>query len=141
MFLLWIFVHFQLHCTRMRADFLLGDSQMGWQTAEDWCMNNHGRHLASIHDPAQSAAAINLCNGNRCWIGGSCRRFQHGQWSWTDGTNWGFTHWDSDDDQPNDYGGEEDCVQLRTSGLWNDQECSAQYLPLCGNRGIFIPKI
>ena len=46
--------------------FIVGDTAMTWQEAEDWCLVNHGSHLLSIHNDTQNEAAISECGD--CWI-------------------------------------------------------------------------
>lgn len=40
-----------------------------------------------------------------------------------------FCGWDSG--EPNNYGGNEDCLEMRTTGLWSDVPCSDNYYPMC----------
>merc|ERR1719273_1281702 len=41
--------------------FIVGDELMTWGEAEDWCLNNYGRHLVSIHNDSQNNAASDAC--------------------------------------------------------------------------------
>jgi hypothetical protein len=51
-----------------------------------------------------------------------------GGWAWGTGVPFGFTNWAPG--EPNDSGGE-DCVEVTTSGLWNDNRCSTQSVFAC----------
>ena len=105
---------------------------MTWGQAEDWCLNNHGRHLVSIHNDSQNEAASALCDD--CWIGATCKNSSHPDFRWSDGRNWGYTNWNNG--EPNDYENDEDCVHQYAGGSWNDVACDATYRPLCGNEPI-----
>ncbi len=123
-------------------DFIVGDSEMTWGEAEDWCLKHHGRHLASIHNDSQNDAASSVCDGE-CWIGATCKDGtitvtapwdDHGDcFEWSDGTSWDYMMWNVG--EPNDGDSDEDCVNQGDDGLWNDDSCDATYRPLCGNNG------
>jgi len=113
------------------ANFVMGPSAMSWQQAEEWCLANYGTHLASIHSEEESAEANDICT-NQCWLGGTCQDGDHGDWVWTDGSPWDYTHWAVG--QPDDYWGTtwgDDCVQQYGPGPWGDQMCSYYLHPLC----------
>ncbi len=44
-------------------------------------------------------------------------------------TDWVFENFDAA--EPNDYGGNEDCVQIKSNGVWNDASCSKSLYSLC----------
>ncbi len=113
-------------------DFIEGTSSMNWEEAEDWCLNNYGSHLASIHNDSQNAAASSVC-GDRCWIGATIKESTWSDWTWSDGTNWNYTMWNAG--EPNDADGAEDCVHIYGNGVWNDVSCDATFRPLCTNEG------
>ena len=113
--------------------FIVGDELMTWGEAEDWCLNNYGRHLVSIHNDSQNNAASDACDD--CWIGATCKESDHGDFAWSDGSAWDYTMWN--DDEPNDVGNIEDCVhQWPLNKMWNDEPCDNLKRPLCGNAGI-----
>lgn len=63
------------------------------------------------------------------WIGLN-DRFKEGQFVWSDGTHFNssvYSNWN--DGEPNN-AGDEDCVELRSSG-WNDEQCSAIRFYIC----------
>jgi hypothetical protein len=43
------------------------------------------------------------------------------RFEWSDGTDFNYENWGSV--EPNRYNGLEDCVELRSSGTWNDANC------------------
>lgn len=63
-------------------------------SGEEWCKSKYSTSLASIHSAEDNTAAMDACfaNGNTedCWIGA------YGNWKWTDGSVWDFSHWDGD---------------------------------------------
>merc|ERR1719203_2602279 len=114
--------------TTTSPDFLVGSSTMTWTDAEAWCVSN-GRHLASILDANMNAAAVKACGGT-CWIGGTDALVED-DWAWSDGNGWSYTNWAPG--EPNDWGNAEDCVQMYSKGMWNDNRCSgSRQRPLCG---------
>jgi len=113
-------------------DYILGDSLMTWQDGDDWCMSNHGQHLASIRTADDSNSAITACNGNECWIGGHLwSLWGLAYWAWSDYSSWDFTAWSVG--EPNNWNGDQECTSLISSGTWNDVNCDYQLYPLCGN--------
>ena len=116
---------------------------MSWQDAENWCLDNYGSHLASVHSDSDWEDAKAVCGSVDCWLGGSCQGRQHGDWYWTDGSTWDYTNWH--ETQPDDYTGVDDCVQQFSNsqtttwyyGEWGDQQCWVGNYPLCGIAGAF----
>merc|ERR1719187_2965564 len=73
--------------------FIKGPSTMNWQQAEDWCLDNYGTHLASIHNDDEWAEAAEVCATTQCWLGGMLQ--DNGDWAWADSSSWDYTHWHS----------------------------------------------
>ena len=116
-------------------DFVVGSDLLSWEDAVAWCLNNHGRYLASIQSNFQNAAVLEVCGYNNCWIGARCYDSDCIDWEWQDGRNWSYTNWNTASGEPNNV--DEKCVEMYGSGYWNDNLCSKHSaLPLCGNRGI-----
>ena len=109
------------------AAFHLSSSSYTFDSAQYYCLSM-GMHLASIHSDAENSEASALCNGN-CWTGGSSVDQTYHDFTWTDGSQWDYTNWNTN--EPNNQGGNEDCVHLWTSGTWNDIQCSVSYKALC----------
>ena len=90
---------------------------------------------ASFMRSEASAAAM-----DRVWLGGR-DDVAEGQWRWLDGDLfWSgaadgsavgglYTRWNSG--EPNDYMGDEDCMEIFTNGLWNDQSCDTPRPSIC----------
>ena len=110
--------------------FMIGDSRMNFTESVNYC-ESLGYQLASIHNDAENAEALELCTEwvSVCWIGG--RRIDRTQYGyhWLDGSDWKYTKWNNA--EPNDQGGIEDCVELLPNGKWNDNRCGPSRRPLC----------
>ena len=52
---------------------------------------------------------------------GGCDDDVEGTWTWVTGEPWAYEDWVSG--EPNNDGGIEDCMELRTSTSWNDIPC------------------
>ena len=52
-----------------------------------------------------------------------------GKFSYTDGTAVDFTYWGSG--QPDNYGGDEDCVHIRSDNKMNDVQCITKMGFIC----------
>ena len=63
------------------------------------------------------------------WIG--LRRDPNAPWLWVDGCHAEepSTYWNSG--EPNNYKGKEDCVEMASSGKWNDLICAQKHHYVC----------
>ena len=107
--------------------FIVGDEEMTWNEAEQWCLDNHGRHLASIHSDCQNSAAAAVCD--ECWLGATCQDGEWDDFEWSDGSSFSYTSWA--DGEPNNWDDEEECV-LNWGEEWYDSTCDEEFRPLCG---------
>ena len=58
-------------------------------------------------------------------------------WQWKDDSIVQFVNWAKN--QPNDWQGEEDCVDLQKNGKWNDVSCSMKLHFICEiHRSMFL---
>jgi len=62
--------------------------------------------------------------GTDCyWIGGhqpEAGASPTDGWLWITGEPFGYTNWDVERDQPDDFGGNENCLEFHRDGTWND---------------------
>ena len=115
---------------------------MNFTDAQKWC-EGQGSELASIHNDWENQAALVACgsgNGESdCWIGFQCIDNEQYDFEWMDGTDEDYTNWG--DNEPNNFQDlDEDCVQMYSSGQWNDATCeTTTFRPLCNKaRGLYL---
>ena len=93
--------------------------KMNWQDAEEFCFKS-GSHLASIHSKEENDFIVHDLadsGATEMWVGGMLG--QDGvQWTWSDGTTWDYTNWDTN--QPDNLRGKQNRFVLKTT--WDDRE-------------------
>ncbi|XP_037543808.1 galactose-specific lectin nattectin [Nematolebias whitei] len=106
---------------------------MTWGDAEAYC-NDQAGELASFHDEAEYYFIRRLImrasgTNTKSWVGGT--KGQDGDWTWTDGSDFSYTHWGQG--EPNNMGGHENCVDMNWNGedYVNDEVCSQQNAFVC----------
>ncbi|XP_033107417.1 macrophage mannose receptor 1-like isoform X2 [Anneissia japonica] len=107
-----------------------GSGRLSWQEADGYCHVHNGK-LASIHNEPE----MNFINDNTditissYWIG--LREYEiRGVYTWSDSTPFDYVNWAPG--EPNDFNGEEQCVELYTSiGSWNDLNCGDKIPFIC----------
>jgi hypothetical protein len=103
-----------------------------YSDAEADCVAQGG-HLASIHGDAEQmeawSGAFSITN-DQWWIGLNDLASE-GVYDWTDKTPFDHEGWAGG--EPNDAGGNEDCVHLANwgGGLWNDIPCQVEFRYIC----------
>ena len=114
--------------------YLANSTRLNWIAAERYCVSV-GAHLTSLLTNEEATAVVNRIikktngTGNNVWIGLNDRENEH-SYVWTDGMPVLITSWYQN--QPSDYGGEQNCVYLNTGqGRWNDQYCTVKYPFVC----------
>lgn len=71
-------------------------------------------------------------NGETFWISGSDLGTQH-QWIWlSNGRPFNYRNWRAG--EPDNFDGNERCLQLLPNGQWNDLCCDTQMYFICENR-------
>ena len=111
--------------------YVIGDEEMTFEDAEDWCIAL-GSNLVSIHSDAEMSVVTSICSED-CWIGAHCMDNGDGEFEYTDGNVWGnYTNWY--------YSGpstciHDHCVYLYSEGLWRDISCDSYNYPLCNPVG------
>ena len=92
-----------------------------WLKALDFCRSMDS-DLLSIRDKNEANVILNryLLSGVRYWIGLSDLE-KNDRFEWSDRTDFNYENWKYG--EPNHYNGLEDCVELRSSGTWNDANC------------------
>lgn len=104
--------------------FVLVEDAVPWEDAVSSCADvGEGFHIATIRSSAANLAVRSLLVGTEAaWVGASDTAAE-GQFEWVTGEPMTFDNWD--EGEPNNQGetGDEDCLEVRASGLWNDAEC------------------
>ncbi|XP_051980247.1 ladderlectin-like [Xyrauchen texanus] len=105
--------------------------EVNWATAEKNCQSVGG-NLASVQSKLDNDFLLSLVPGSsRAWIGGHDGEVD-GQWMWTDGSVFEFTHWGPN--EPNTYNNiPENCLEISRDSeqRWNDELCSASMSFIC----------
>ncbi|PFX30431.1 Macrophage mannose receptor 1 [Stylophora pistillata] len=106
-------------------------SLVTWRVARQACQKEVGGDLVSILNAAENnfiKSQISGHSSNSLWIGlndlGTESSYQ-----WSDGSpvvyrNYGWK-------EPNDYYGQEDCMEINKAGYWNDHHCSVLRPYIC----------
>lgn len=89
-------------------------------SASQQAATNAGAHLASITSAAENQWIVG-CFGTNYFLGGvqiPGSAEPASGWSWLGGDPWGYTNWSGN--EPNNWGGSENVLQMVTAGTWND---------------------
>ncbi|XP_069136198.1 lactose-binding lectin l-2-like isoform X2 [Argopecten irradians] len=109
------------HCYRLFTD------TRTWSDAQDECIK-HGSNLVKIETPEENSWLKNnqFIQGNP-WIG--AYTVTRVVWIWvSDNSTVTYNDWAAW--EPNDSGGEEDCVHIHSGG-WNDLPCTSTVSHIC----------
>jgi hypothetical protein len=104
-------------------------SEASWSAAESACSGG-GYHLLTLADASEQAAveAVTAPYAADLWIGLNDRNVE-GVFRWSNGTSFVYENWRYG--EPNDYGANEDCVEIEASGFWDDDECALKQGYVC----------
>lgn len=116
------------------------EGEFSWDVASAACTNLDG-HLVTVTSQEENNFLVSLASGRNVWAGG---RQPLGQpspsagWQWVTGETWSFTNWnDGEPNDNNDIEGDEEpvaqenCLEFRTDGSWNDDECVDPHNYIC----------
>jgi hypothetical protein len=132
------------------TDFEYVPDPKTYAQAEAFCQENYGgfvhmssdlpAHLTSIHSDTENSMVLDLCEGERCWLGFS-DVFEEGLWKWLDLTGIHYTNWEPGEpnNQRYDSGEDEDCGYIHGKeyrdeskrGKWGDRRCSEELPFVC----------
>ncbi|XP_056005498.1 uncharacterized protein LOC130050218 isoform X3 [Ostrea edulis] len=108
--------------------YRLYTSTKSWTEAFIACQSV-GSILVDIESASEQTFLQNFVSGGpSVWIGASDSATE-GQWRWySSPQSWVFINWDSG--EPNDFQNE-DCIEFRSSGKWNDLPCDRKLAYVC----------
>ena len=107
---------------------------MNWNEAENFCASKGG-HLASVtssfHQRRIKAfmEKKGIQSPSNIWLGGTDYEVE-GEWTWSDGSKWGYTYWRSN--EPTNASDENCLLSNRWKNwTWYDEPCDAKYPFIC----------
>ncbi|XP_073411782.1 hepatic lectin-like [Dendrobates tinctorius] len=101
--------------------YLFSYIQSNWFGARSMCVLMRA-DLAVINNENEQKFISENTRDMTFWIGLTDTEAE-GNWIWVDGTDYKSSYKNWELNEPNSYGGEEDCAQVRTDALWNDRDC------------------
>ncbi|KAM3924440.1 hepatic lectin-like isoform 2-T2 [Leptodactylus fuscus] len=104
-----------------RKCYFFTNTNSNWHRARTTCVQKNA-DLAVINNENEQRFIGGITGNNAYWIGLTDIEAE-GNWTWVDGTDYktSFKFWKPN--EPNSYGGKEDCVQLVKEAKWNDRAC------------------
>lgn len=121
--------------TRESHVYLLCDDPVDWTRARDRCRDVPGFDLLTVETADEDAWITARVRdvANEHWWFGLNDRDREGHFVWASGSDADYRNWSSD--QPDDYGGDEDCGHLNRTRTddrkWNDLPCSTRERFVC----------
>ncbi|KAI4897507.1 hypothetical protein NFI96_029049 [Prochilodus magdalenae] len=102
--------------------YVIVDQAMSWPDAQRYCRDHH-TDLASVRNQAEN---LQLVQGENMWIG-----LYSDSWGWSDQDGSAFRPWVPG--QPNNYGGDENCVvaSVAEGGRLHDVSCQSAFPFIC----------
>ncbi|XP_058864862.1 macrophage mannose receptor 1-like [Acipenser ruthenus] len=95
-----------------------------WTEAQQYCREHH-TDLVSIKNASENADLVKKAQGKTFWIG-----LFNEPWKWShQGDSYTFHNWNTV--QPNNAGGNENCVRMFKNGTWGDIGCNVLYPFFC----------
>ncbi|MGH0182266.1 UNVERIFIED_CONTAM: hypothetical protein FKN15_008882 [Acipenser sinensis] len=99
-----------------------------WTAAQQYCREHH-TDLISIKNASENEEIVKKAQGKPFWIG-----LFNEPWKWShQGDNYTFHTWSKG--EPNNRGGDENCVTMSKTGGWNDYGCNNQNSFFCCEGG------
>ncbi len=99
------------------SEYYCSTDPASWANANQTCLDNGG-YLACINSQEENAFLASILTLQSAWIGlGDPDK--DGEFTWGCGDPLTYTNWYPG--QPNNYAGNQDCVEMLNNGQWNDQ--------------------
>lgn len=109
--------------------YSISSSSLNFSAAESYCKEK-GEQLATVLNDEEWQSIKATVGRNGGWLGGF-QAFKNAPWTWKSGWPWEFTAWNRN--EPNNWGGREDCLEISRGG-WNDISCSSRRKAICEKR-------
>ncbi|CAG2193307.1 CD206 [Mytilus edulis] len=106
------------------------NTEKTWMIAREYCVNI-GADLLSIHSEQEAVFVRDTLSGSNShsfWIGLN-DFLKKSSFRWSDNSAYDFSKWNPN--EPNNYNGKEDCVQISYKYRWNDLPCFSQLQFIC----------
>ncbi|KAK7505130.1 hypothetical protein BaRGS_00003700, partial [Batillaria attramentaria] len=115
---------------RGKSCYFFSSEKKSWTDAQQACRNMHPKaSLVEITDSGENDFVKNELNGKHAWIGGT-DAYAEGSFFWIGSfTPMTFANWR--DGEPNNTGGDENCVMFYGDGQWNDGSYFDQLVFVC----------
>ncbi|XP_029441539.1 hepatic lectin-like isoform X2 [Rhinatrema bivittatum] len=104
-------------------------SELNWMDAKAMCEALNST-LAVINSAQEQYFISSRCKNERYWIGLHDVN-KEGDWEWIDGTDYNTSYKFWQENEPNDYHCNEDCVHVWLKGEWNDVHCTDECYAIC----------
>jgi len=102
---------------------------MKWTEADQYCQNEFGTHLASIHNAEQNAEVFNIKGNGATWVGFNDISTER-TWVWVDDSENKYSNWYPG--QPdNSRGGDCAYIGYRGTQRWDDTACGYAFPFVC----------
>ena len=109
---------------------VLKENGISWSDAEDYCNNNYGTNLVSIHNGDENEMIFSLLSTPAntlifAWIGLN-DQVTDGTFEWSDGTSFNsnnYQEWNLGTGEGESNNPSENCVSYYTNGYWIDINC------------------
>ncbi|KAJ6661663.1 hypothetical protein lerEdw1_013902 [Lerista edwardsae] len=109
--------------------FKTDGSQGNFEASKATCFQAGG-HLASPKISTENAAIQQIiARHNKAAYLGMNDMQSEGTFTYINGSAIGYTNWANE--EPNNAGGKEDCVEIYLDGKWNDRSCTERRLIVC----------
>ncbi len=109
------------------ACYVFVATAMNFDSAESYCLSQGG-NLASVQSSADNSFMQSLAGGAaNTWLGAT--NLSLGYYTWESGGDLSYTNWSPG--EPNNDGGDEHCIEMYSSGLWNDVGCGSSFPFIC----------
>ncbi|KAL3046202.1 hypothetical protein OYC64_004248 [Pagothenia borchgrevinki] len=108
------------------------DEPKNWLQAQSYCRENHTDLVSGLEQIEEFTTLIDQSSDEDLWIG-----LFRDTWSWSDGKNFSFKHWDPDSFEDE---GNKDCAMTKTNGKWSSDICTNQKPFYCYDDKVILIK-